>query len=142
MARTPNSGGERSSPAGADAVDSRLRLGMENTLLLWIRTGLSLMGFGFVLARFGLFLEELAARQSHPRPFHVSLWFGILLISLGVIVNLLSAWMHLPYLRRTRTGETDLPPTWRLALALAVLSAVAGATMVVLLAVMDRWPSV
>ena len=63
----------------------------------------------------------------------MSLWFGILLISLGVIVNLLTAWMHLPYLRRTRAGETDLPPTWKLALALAVLSAVAGAAMVVLL---------
>ncbi len=141
MARTPNSGGEIKSSTTGEVADSRLRLGMETTLLIWIRTGLALMGFGFVLARFGLFLEELAARQSHPRPFHVSLWFGILLISLGVIVNLLTAWMHLPYLRRTRAGETDLPPTWKLALALAVLSAVAGAAMVVLLAVMDQWPA-
>ena len=130
--------GDPSTTTAAPA-DSRLRLGMENTLLIWIRTGLSLMGFGFVLARFGLFLEELAARQEHPRPVHVSLWFGILLISLGVVVNLLAAWMHLPYLRRTRSGETDLPATWKLALALAVLSAGAGAAMAVLLIVMDRF---
>lgn len=119
--------------------DSRLRLGMETTLLLWIRTGIALMGFGFVLARFGLFLEELAARQVDPRQVHVSLWFGILLIGVGVVVNLLAAWMHLPYLRRARTGETDLPATWKLALALAGLSAVLGSAMVVFLMVMEMW---
>ncbi len=112
---------------------------METTLLLWIRTGIALMGFGFVLARFGLFLEELAARQVDPRQVHISLWFGILLIAVGVIVNLLAAWMHLPYLRRFRTGETDLPATWKLALALAVLSAVLGGAMVVFLVFMELW---
>ncbi len=131
-----------SSERGRKPDDSRLRLGMETTLLIWIRTGLALMAFGFVLARFGLFLEELAARQARPRPVHLSLWFGIVLILLGVVVNLVAAWMHWPYLRRARLGETDLPQTWRLALALAVLSAVAGVAMAILLTVMDRWPMV
>jgi putative membrane protein len=31
-------------------------LAAERTVLAWIRTGLGLMGFGFVVARFGLFL--------------------------------------------------------------------------------------
>jgi putative membrane protein len=31
-------------------------LAAERTFLAWIRTGLALMGFGFVVARFGLFL--------------------------------------------------------------------------------------
>jgi putative membrane protein len=134
---------KRSEQSGAavgedpDRVDSRLRMGMETTLLIWIRTGLALMGFGFVLARFGLFLEELAARHATPPPVHVSLWFGILLILLGVAVNLLAAWLHLPFLRRARSGETDLPGTWKLALALAVLSAAAGAAMAVLLLMME-----
>jgi len=141
MSRFPDGSAPAATGNVAGPTDSRLRLGMENTLLIWIRTGLSLMGFGFVLARFGLFLEELAARQDHPRPVHVSLWFGILLISLGVAVNLLAAWMHLPFLRRARTGETDLPGTWKLALALAVLSAGAGAAMAILLVVMDRFAS-
>jgi putative membrane protein len=29
----------------------------ERTPLVWTRTGLALMGFGFVVARFGLFLQ-------------------------------------------------------------------------------------
>ncbi len=74
----------RSSASSTEPVaDSRLRLGMENTLLIWIRTGLSLMGFGFVLARFGLFLEQIDTKHANASSMHISLWFGILLISLA-----------------------------------------------------------
>ncbi len=37
----------------------------ERTLLAWVRTGLAMMGFGFVVARFGLFLRELALVRGH-----------------------------------------------------------------------------
>ncbi len=47
--------------------------------------------------------------------------------------------MHRPYLQRARRLEKDLPGTWRLALALAVLSALAGGAMVVLLMAMEIW---
>jgi putative membrane protein len=40
-------------------------LAAERTLLAWIRTGLALMGFGFVVARFGLFLQQLEALAFH-----------------------------------------------------------------------------
>ena len=36
--------------------DPRVFFAAERTFLAWIRTGLALMGFGFVVARFGLFL--------------------------------------------------------------------------------------
>ena len=38
-------------------------LAAERTFLAWIRTGLALMGFGFVVARFGLFLRALQIGQ-------------------------------------------------------------------------------
>ncbi len=51
-------------PAGATSKatwsDS---LAAERTYLAWIRTGLALMGFGFVVARFGLFLKQLELIQ-------------------------------------------------------------------------------
>jgi putative membrane protein len=81
-------------PSGMQpTADLRDYLAAERTLLAWTRTGLALMGFGFVVARFGLFLQELQAAQ-HIRSapsYGQSLWFGTALIAVGVVVNLYSA---------------------------------------------------
>src|ERR1700723_1785493 len=95
-------------------------LGAERTLLAWIRTGLALMGFGFVVARFGLFLQELQASQRFPslQPYGLSLWFGVALIAMGVAMNLFSAWRHSRLIRELNLGEE---PNSRLsAIAIAV----------------------
>ncbi len=36
------------------------------TLLAWLRTAIALIGLGFVVARFGLFLRELGATAGSP----------------------------------------------------------------------------
>ena len=51
-----NAGGTEQPPE-----DPRVRFAAERTVLAWMRTGLALMGFGFVVARFGLFLRKIAA---------------------------------------------------------------------------------
>ena len=48
--------------------DPRVRYAIERTLLAWVRTGLALMGFGFVVARFGLFLHEIEAVRQNAMP--------------------------------------------------------------------------
>ena len=67
-------------------------LAAERTFLAWIRTALALMGFGFVVARFGLFLQALQIGQPNLRvgSYGISFWFGTSLIVLGVIVNVAS----------------------------------------------------
>ncbi len=41
----------------------REHLSNERTLLAWLRTAISLMGFGLVVARFGMFLQTMVAMQ-------------------------------------------------------------------------------
>jgi uncharacterized membrane protein YidH (DUF202 family) len=74
-------------------------LAAERTLLAWIRTGLALMGFGFVVARFGLFLQQIQAMQSssNEQTYGLSLWFGTLLIAAGVLVNVFAGWHYARY---------------------------------------------
>jgi putative membrane protein len=89
------------------SVDASTQFAEERTLLAWVRTGLALMGFGFVVARFGLFLRELASLQgvAVQQRLGVSLWVGTTLVLLGVAVNLLAAWKHVQTVRQLNRGE-------------------------------------
>ena len=110
-------------------------LAAERTFLAWIRTGLALMGFGFVVARFGLFLQALQVGQSNfqIRPYGPSFWFGTALIVLGVIVNIVSAWNHVRLVRElTRGGSAFNRPSW-LAIGVALILAVVGLAMAIYL---------
>jgi len=82
-------------------------LAVERTFLAWIRTGLALMGFGFVVARFGLFLEKLQLLENRTaaRSYGLSVWFGTALIFGGVLVNVWSAWHHARLVRWLDRGE-------------------------------------
>ena len=75
------------------AEDLRDYLAEERTFLAWIRTGITLMGLGFVVARFGIFLEQihLPHHFSAAQPHEFSPWFGAELITTGALVNLSSA---------------------------------------------------
>ena len=117
--------------------DPRVALAAERTFLAWIRTGVALMGFGFVVARFGLFLRELAATHQLPSPTTgLSLWMGVALLVLGASVNLLAAWQHLRIAERLRRGDPHPIPKWSLGLAVSLLLAILGVVMVAYLVLM------
>jgi putative membrane protein len=78
------------------AADLRDYLAEERTFLAWIRTGIALMGFGLVVAQFDLFAEEpqITRHASDGHPHGPSLWFGMALVAIGVVVHLSSAWRY------------------------------------------------
>jgi len=108
-------------------------LAAERTFLAWIRTGLALMGFGFVVARFGLFLEALHIGPSNlqVRAYGPSFWFGTALIVLGVVVNIISAWNHVHLVQQLNRGTTEYNrPSW-LAMSVAFILAAVGVAMAI-----------
>jgi putative membrane protein len=110
-------------------------LAAERTFLAWIRTGLALMGFGFVVARFGLFLRALQIGQPNLqlRTHGPSPWFGTALIVLGVIVNIASTWSHIRLIHELKRGEMAFARPSSLAIAVAALLAALGLGMAIYL---------
>ena len=72
-------------------ADPRVLFAAERTLLAWQRSAIALMGFGFVVERFGLFLQLQAPLSVTPGQRRFSLGIGVLMLLLGAVVALISA---------------------------------------------------
>ncbi len=120
---------------GTPEKDPRTYFAAERTFLAWIRTGLGLMGIGFAVSRFGLFLRELRANQPHmsAHTTGVSVWSGVALVCLGVIVNIAAVAQHMQLVRELRSGSWVPGRVSRNAVALALLLAAVGLGMAIYL---------
>lgn len=78
--------------------DPRIYFAAERTLLAWVRTGLAVIGLGFVVARFGLFLRMM--RQGpEVQPGFASTLIGVALVALGSAAIGISAWRNARFCR-------------------------------------------
>lgn len=92
----------------SSSIDPRIYMAAERTFLAWIRTGIALMGFGFVVARFGLFLREMAESNNMTAAQHgngFSLPVGVALIVAGILLNLIAAIRHHRYMKALDRGN-------------------------------------
>jgi putative membrane protein len=105
--------------------DSRARDHMANTrtLLAWIRTSVALIGLGFVVARFGLFLRALDIQGGRAGgPSGLSAAIGVGLILLGVLVAVLSVRRFRQVGRSIDAGRFELAVSVELITAAAIIA--------------------
>lgn len=87
-----------------DAEDPRIYFAAERTLLAWVRTGLTVIALGFVVARFGLFLRLLKAEAEGESHLGSTL-IGVSLVLLGSLAVGVAAWQHVRFCRGLGPGE-------------------------------------
>jgi putative membrane protein len=119
--------------ADVGSNDPRVHFAAERTFLAWIRTGLSLMGFGFVVARFGLFLKEMSGHAPGVKTYGFSLWAGSAMVLLGAMMNLAAVARHLEVIRRLNSGESIVSRPSPVGIAVGILLGLVGIAMVVFL---------
>jgi putative membrane protein len=110
-------------------------LAAERTFLAWLRTGLALMGFGFVVARFGLFLKQIQFVDHAPAlpSTGISQWFGTALIVAGIVVTILSCIRHVRMIRDLESGKTDSVRSVTHIVAASAFMALVGIAMAIYL---------
>ena len=107
--------------------DPRVFFAAERTMLAWLRTAITLIGLGFVVARFGLFLQLVRA-HTDPTPHLPSAVLGVMLSLCGAFTAGVATWQQRRYYKTLGTNE--MPPRYRPEFAVVLGSAVASAGIV------------
>ena len=71
----------------------RTRLALERTLMSWVRTAVSLIGFGFAIVQFFDRLQNLPDARPALIP-NAPQYLGLALISCGVLALVISLWQY------------------------------------------------
>lgn len=113
-------------PASAPEVDLRILQANERTLLAWVRTGLALMGFGFVVARISPWLSEAGVERNGS----LAVWTGAAFLVLGTFCNL-AAGVRFVRIRAAILAGEPVVPGQAAALSLAFGLALLGGLLAV-----------
>ncbi|HUK90084.1 MAG TPA: DUF202 domain-containing protein [Blastocatellia bacterium] len=114
-------------------------LANERTFLAWIRTSIAVISLGFVVARFSVWLRQLAiqihgtAKETHVG---VSLPFGLTMMALGAILAPLAAWRYHVVNKKIEEGEVTADRA--LIFLVTAIVAMLAIGMIIYLSIMGR----
>jgi putative membrane protein len=107
-------------------------LANERTFLAWIRTSIALMGFGFVIVKFALFIRQITAALGEKAVVpgkSYSAEIGVTMVVLGALMATL-AYFRYRNIERQLKNNTYYPTGWLS--ILVTLSIVIGAVLLIL----------
>lgn len=99
-------------------------LANERTFLAWVRTAIAVISLGFVVAKFGLWMEELAANSSEFSQFRtgISLPIGTAMIFFGGFLTVLAAWRYKVVNQKIKDGSITADHSLVYAITLIVVA--------------------
>lgn len=95
--------------------DPRVFFAAERTLLAWVRTGIAVMGLGFVVARFGIFLHYVTQGHEPHRKEGLGLAIGVTFILLGALACFIASIQFQRFLRSL--SQAEKPPHYLISFA-------------------------
>ena len=99
----------------------RTFLAYERTRIAWVRTALSLISFGFVIAKFFQYLRE---KQGETATLMSPRAVGLVMITIGLVGLILANWQERRAMKALRERCPDLPTS--VSSVMAVLIALLG----------------
>jgi len=106
----------------SDLNDPRVLFAAERTLMASNRTSLTLMAFGFMIERFGLFVHMLSPDKIAPLQRSFSFWIGLAFIVLGAVASAAAITQYRTVLRTLKPVE--IPEGYRVGLSVLINLAV------------------
>ncbi len=119
-------------PKLADVLATeRTRMAADRTLMGWIRTALSMIGFGFTIYKF---LDSMQAKEGGAQGIgiltqHSPRTVGLTLLSIGVFSLVIACVQHWQYRKKLQSDQPYRP--WDLGLVVAALVGLLGLAMII-----------